>query len=223
MVTKAKTNTKKIQFTNVDDEETFENPFKRREKIIMRKFLSCILLALVPAFICLSNPIVFGKSRITLVTPTLVRIEYAMDGKFIDLPTLFAFDRTALLGEDDFSVTELGENRYLIETDALKIDYWNNGYPFGESNFKVRYIRMGKEKIFTNRGIYNDNLGASIPTLDKLDGPVPLGDGVLARSGWYIIDDEGNDLLENGWIRPRKMENHLQDQSIFLNLEQVDF
>lgn len=174
------------------------------------------MLAFVPVSFCLANPLVFGKSRITLVTPTLVRIEYALDGEFIDLPTMFAYDRTTLLGEDEFSVTNLGEDRYLIETSALKIDFWNNGYPFGESNFKVRYTRQGKERVFTNRGIYNENLGASIPTLDKLDGPVPLGDGVLARSGWYIIDDEGNDVLENGWIRPRDALKHLQDQYCFV-------
>lgn len=174
------------------------------------------MLALASASFCFANPLVFGKSRITLVTPTLVRLEYALDGQFIDSPTLFAYDRASLLGENEFSVTALGEDRYQIETAALKIIFWNNGYPFGECNFKVYYSLRGKEKVFTNRGIYNENLGASIPTLDKLDGPVPVGDGVLARSGWYIVDDEGSDLLENGWLCPREMDKHLQDQYCFV-------
>lgn len=182
----------------------------------MKKSLSCIFLALACGLVCQANPLVFGKSRITLVTPTLVRVEYALDGKFIDAPTMFAYDRTALLGKEEFTVTDLGENRYKIETNALTIDFLNNGYPFGESNFKVHYHSRRKEKVFTNRGIYNENLGASIPTLDKLSGPVPLKDGVLAKSGWYIVDDEGNDLLENGWIRPRNMDRHIQDQYFFI-------
>lgn len=32
------------------------------------------------------NPMVFGKNRLSIITPTLLRLEYAVDGKFIDAP-----------------------------------------------------------------------------------------------------------------------------------------
>ena len=31
------------------------------------------------------NPMVFGKNRLSIITPTLLRLEYAVDGKFIQL------------------------------------------------------------------------------------------------------------------------------------------
>jgi len=43
------------------------------------------------------NPLVFGENRLTLITPTLFRLEFAHDGKFIDDPTYFAYDRGSLL------------------------------------------------------------------------------------------------------------------------------
>lgn len=175
-----------------------------------------LLLALSSAIASAGNPLTFGKTRITLVTPTLVRAEYADDGKFIDAPTMFAYDRSSLLPESGFSVTPLGNDRYEIRTDALRIEFWDNGYPVGESNLIIHYRKGEKERTFTNRGIYNENLGASVPTLDKLSGPVPLNDGLFSRSGWYIVNDEGKDLLVDGWIQPRNAPGHIQDQYYFV-------
>ncbi len=54
------------------------------------------------------NPLVFGENRLTLITPTLFRLEFAHDGKFIDDPTYFAYDRGSLLPASEFRVRELG-------------------------------------------------------------------------------------------------------------------
>ena len=35
------------------------------------------------------NPLVFGENRLTLITPTLFRLEFARDGKIIEDPTIF--------------------------------------------------------------------------------------------------------------------------------------
>ena len=69
------------------------------------------------------NPLVFGENRLTLITPTLFRLEFAHDGKFIDDPTYFAYDRGSLLPASEFRVRELGGNRYEISTSALRIVY----------------------------------------------------------------------------------------------------
>lgn len=81
------------------------------------------------------NPLVFGENRLTLITPTLFRLEFAHDGKFIDDPTYFAYDRGSLLPASEFRVRELGGNRYEISTSALRIVYEHDGFPFGLHNF----------------------------------------------------------------------------------------
>ena len=160
------------------------------------------------------NPLVFGNNRLTLITPTLFRLEYALDGKFMDAPTYFAYDRSHLLR--DFEVTELGGGRYEIRTSRLRIVYENDGFPFGLHNFAAYYKLNGKEKKFTNRCIFRNNLGGAIETLDRVTEAVPLDDGLLSRDGWYLIDDEGSDLLVDGWLARRDTKRHVQDQYCFV-------
>ena len=100
------------------------------------------------------NPLVFGENRLTLITPTLFRLEFAHDGKFIDDPTYFAYDRGSLLPASEFRVRELGGNRYEISTSALRIVYEHDGFPFGLHNLAAYYKLNGKEKKFTNRCIF---------------------------------------------------------------------
>ena len=134
------------------------------------------------------NPLVFGENRLTLITPTLFRLEFAHDGKFIDDPTYFAYDRGSLLPASEFRVRELGGNRYEISTSALRIVYEHDGFPFGLHNFAAYYKLNGKEKKFTNRCIFRNNLGGPVETLDRVTGEIPMQDGLLSRDGWYVID-----------------------------------
>ncbi|MFQ7387310.1 MAG: TIM-barrel domain-containing protein [Alistipes sp.] len=162
------------------------------------------------------NPLVFGENRLTLITPTLFRLEFAHDGKFIDDPTYFAYDRGSLLPASEFRVRELGGNRYEISTSALRIVYEHDGFPFGLHNFAAYYKLNGKEKKFTNRCIFRNNLGGPVETLDRVTGEIPMQDGLLSRDGWYVIDDERSDLLVDGWLRPRDTRSHVQDQYCFV-------
>ena len=158
----------------------------------------------------------FGENRLTLITPTLFRLEFAHDGKFIDDPTYFAYDRGSLLPASEFRVRELGGNRYEISTSALRIVYEHDGFPFGLHNFAAYYKLNGKEKKFTNRCIFRNNLGGPVETLDRVTGEIPMQDGLLSRDGWYVIDDERSDLLVDGWLCPRDTKSHVQDQYCFV-------
>lgn len=186
-----------------------------------------------------SNPLVFGNNRITLITPTLFRLESTTDGKFIDQRTMFAYDRTSLLPDSLYSVElidaqtfnqnqkdikihkewEKGKHPvYRITTPALRIEYVDDGHPFSTSNLTAFYTNHGKEKVFTIRQIARGNLGGPIETLDRVSGEVPLGDGLLSTSGWYVIDDNRADFLDkDGWISPRPyLPNHLHDLYCFI-------
>ena len=184
-----------------------------------RTLLAC--LTLVQAVLCFAqlpkaNPMVFGNNRLTLITPTLLRLEYATDGKFVDAPTMFAANRSSLLPMSELTVKELGNNCYEIRTAALRIWFRNDGYPFSTSNLKVYYTLDGKEKTFTNRFVLGKNLGGPVETLDRVTEAIPMNDGLLTRSGWYMIDDNRGDLLVNGWLEPRDTRTHLQDQYCFI-------
>ena len=51
-----------------------------------------------------ANPLVFGNNRLSIITPTLLRLEFADSAKFIDDPTLFAYDRTSMLSPEEITV-----------------------------------------------------------------------------------------------------------------------
>ncbi len=162
------------------------------------------------------NPFVWGNNRMTIITPTLLRLEYSKNGEFIDAPTLFASERNNSLSTDQIKVKELGDNCYEITTSALRIWYRNDGYPFSTSNLAVFYMRDGKERKFTNRFILKNNLGGPVETLDRVTTEIPMNDGLLSRDGWYIIDDARADLVVNGWLKPRDTSNSIQDQYCFI-------
>ena len=117
------------------------------------------------------NPMVFGNARLSIITPQLLRLEYAKDGKFIDEPTLFAYDRSNMLPFDSIEVKDLGDGRYEIKTSALDISYHDDGFPFSTSNLAVYYTLDGKKKKFTNRFLPKNNLGGTVDTRprDKRD------------------------------------------------------
>ena len=181
----------------------------------MKKFFPTLLLLLSCGLSAVAqpsgNPLVFGENRLTLF-----RLEFARDGKFIDDPTIFAYDRSNLLPADRFEVRALGGDRYEITTEALRIVYEHDGFPFGLHNFAAYYKLNGKEKKFTNRCIFRNNLGGPVETLDRVTGEIPMQDGLLSRDGWYVIDDERSDLLVDGWLRPRDTRSHVQDQYCFV-------
>jgi alpha-glucosidase (family GH31 glycosyl hydrolase) len=178
-------------------------------------FFACLAFSLNDVYAAsnFNNPIVFGNNRITLITPTLFRLEYALDGKFLDSTTMFAYTRDTLLS--DFKVTEWGDNKFLIETKALRMVYENDGFPFGIHNFTVFFKLNGEEKKFTVRNIHKNNLGGAISTLDRVNQKVPVEDGLLSRDGWYIINDTGKEILSDGWIASRD-KSHVQDLYCFV-------
>ena len=163
-----------------------------------------------------ANPLVFGNNRLSVITPTLLRLEYAKDGKFVDDPTMFAYDRTSMLPADSLDIRRADDGWYEITTPALRIRYNADGFPFSTSNLNVFYTLNGKEKKFTNRFITKNNLGGPVETLDRVTKEIPMDEGLLSKDGWYIIDDGRADLLKDGWLHPRDTRTSLQDEYCFI-------
>lgn len=160
------------------------------------------------------NPVIIGNARFTFITPGLVRMEYALDGKFVDEPTLFAIQRDTSF--QDFKVENLGTRRYLLSTSLLKIDFLDNGFPFGQKNLNVTFKNNSKEQ---NWKVYmtteEGNLGGPIETLDDVSGYIDRQEGLLSRNGWYTIFDTNKEILKDGWITSRSPQ-HVQDIYLFV-------
>ncbi len=159
------------------------------------------------------NPVVIGNARFTFITPGLVRMEYALDGKFVNEPTLFAIKRDTSFR--DFRIEKTTANHYTLSTSSMRIDYLDNGFPFGQTNLSVHFRNQDQEKTWK---IYMDteegNLGGAIETLDNVSGPVKLQQGLLSRNGWYAIFDTNKEILKDGWITTRD-PRHIQDIYLF--------
>ncbi len=153
------------------------------------------------------NPIVLGNARFTIITPELVRLEYALDRKFIDAPTLFAVNRNSRC--DEFEVTTNDEGWTHISTSRMRIEYFNDGFPFGQTNFRIFYRQGEKEKRFMiyQKNDREKNLGGTIQTLDGKNGRVEVDNGILSHNGWFILKDDYKPILKNGWIENRPKES----------------
>ncbi len=157
-----------------------------------------------------------GSCRISLITPRLVRFEYAADGRFEDRRTLAVEHRA--LRPVPFSRNREGD-RIRIDTGALRIELLADEQPLSRSNLRCRFELNGRSVTFFPGEADPDNLRGTARTLDGYNGScfawqgatgpeLSLCAGFLSRSGWSCIRDEAGPVLDAGhrrsWIRSRE-------------------
>jgi hypothetical protein len=146
------------------------------------------------------NPIVVHDARFTVITPNCIRIEYDPSGKFVNAPSLFAADRRARYNGAQVTQNAAGT---VIDTGEVRLTYLPDGKPLSPANLHAD-IRRGTQTVIWTPGAANPgNLGGTIRTLDGADGPVDLGQGVLSRDGWFLLDDSKTPLLTPTWVQSR--------------------
>jgi alpha-glucosidase (family GH31 glycosyl hydrolase) len=150
------------------------------------------------------SQVVVGNARFTVITPNLIRLEYAPDAKFTDEPTLFAFDRSQRF---DANVTE-NANSVSIDTSSIHLAYASDGNPFNATNLQISVRKVGETVQWTPGLADPLNLGGTLRTLDQLTGPKDLGKGLISRSGWAVVDDSKSPILTSDWVasRPNQSE-----------------
>ena len=174
-----------------------------------------LLVFLLSGRMLWANPVIIGNSRFTFITNQLVRMEYAQNGHFLDDPTLFAIDRSTEC--KDVKVEEKSKDHYVLSTPVMRIEYYADGFPFGQTNLHV-YFKNGeeaKEKHWYIASRQSKNLLGALTTLDEVDGPVDRQEGLLSRDGWYLINDTGKEVLRDGWVSARD-KDHVQDLYLFV-------
>ncbi len=164
-----------------------------------------LLLALLPSLVlaapAASNPVVVGNARFTVVTPLCLRLEYAPSGTFVNAPSLFAVNRAARYS--GFQLTRRG-GAVTIDTGAIRLTYTPDGKPLSPANLQAD-IRCGARAAahWTPGAPNPGNLGGTIRTLDGAAGPEDLGQGLISRDGWYLLDDSRTPLLTGDWVEAR--------------------
>ncbi len=146
-----------------------------------------------------NNSIYFKHQRITILTKSLVRIEYSPSNKFIDEKTQMVVNRD--FDKVDFSANV--NNGYLkITTDSLFVE--TNGEKL--SSLGLTITLRQSEELYYNTYHYGDeinNLKGTARTLDEADGEIPIEDGLMSRRGFSVIDDSKSMLNVNNFFKPR--------------------
>src|ERR1700752_2742268 len=125
-----------------------------------------------------------GSARFTVLTPQLIRLEWAKDGKFEDHAS-FAFVNRAL-PVPPFSRQIGPGNHVLLKTSALTLVYdpGDTDGKFTPGNLTVSFSLNGKEVVWNPGMEDTGNLLGTARTLDTARGGVQLEPGLLSRDGW---------------------------------------
>lgn len=163
----------------------------------------------------LANPaavLKYGHTRFTILAAGLIRIEWDSTGNFVDQASLVAVNRD--LPVPEFSVRQ-SDRRVWITTSRLEINYKKGRERLTAANLSINLKKPAVPVTWRPGMINTGNLKGTFRTLDQLDGDfnpdkqksIELGDGILSRNGWYLLDDSNNFLFDSSawqWVQPRK-------------------
>jgi alpha-glucosidase len=145
------------------------------------------------------STVLSGNARFTILTPQLIRMEWAANGKFEDHASLVFLNRR--LPVPEFSVRR-GSDGIVIETSKVKLSYHPvvSEEKFSASNLIVEFQLEGKSKKWNPGMPDTGNLLGTARTLDNLNHSsaiVPLDPGLISRSGWVVVDDSIRPLFDS--------------------------
>lgn len=172
------------------------------------KHLMTLLAALVVALACIpaaraadvdpvansSATVIAGNARFTVLTPRLIRMEWAADGQFEDRATLGFVNRR--LPVPAFTKTVSG-NKTIIKTSDVTLTYTGKG-KFSADNLTVSFQMNGRTVTWHPGMEDKGNLLGTFRTLDGVGGPVErekYEPGVISRDGWVVIDESTRQVL----------------------------
>ncbi|MEO6829793.1 MAG: TIM-barrel domain-containing protein [Acidobacteriaceae bacterium] len=162
--------------------------------------------------------VVFGHARFTVLTPQLIRIEWSATNEFEDHASLAFVNRHLLVPKFEHSVMEMnGAQCLTIRTSALDLTYNltpNADKGFTPGNLSIA-LTVENKKVVWHPGLPNpENLLGTTRTLDDALGnkifdpknpavlkPLPIGQGLISRAGWDLVDDSARPLFDSADFR----------------------
>jgi len=144
--------------------------------------------------------VIHGNARFTVLTPQLIRMEWAADGKFEDHASLAFLNRR--LPVPKFTASEAHGN-VTIKTDVLELNYHpapsSNG-KFAPDNLEIKFTLNDKPIVWHPGVPDTGNLMGTTRTLDEALGSKtkePIEPGLVSRDGWTVVDDSTRPLFDS--------------------------
>ena len=133
-----------------------------------------------------ANPdavVVDQNVRFTILTSRIIRLEYSPMAVFNDQPSQVFWYRRQPVPE--FS-TRYSEDGLEIETEHLLLRYRRSEAGFTAEGLTI--MLKGENGRYRYGQPNPTNLHGTARTLDEVDGGIQLEPGLLARSGWAVVD-----------------------------------
>ena len=155
--------------------------------------------------------VVVGHARFTVLTPQLIRMEWSADDKFEDHASFVFINRRLPVPKFKSvgTISGFGNSTLVttgIETDALSLRYT----PAGDGHFASQDLSItlknvdGKQVTWHPGDTDPENLQGTTRTLDGARGSTtqePIGQGLISRSGWALVDDSTRPLFDSADFR----------------------
>ena len=144
--------------------------------------------------------VVVDHARFTVLTPQLIRMEWAADGKFEDHPSFVFLNRR--LPVPKFTVKRDG-SRLTLDTGELQLTYDSAAAGDGKfeaGNLTISFALNGNTQTWHPGMEDTGNLQGTTRTLDGALGnktKEPIGPGLISRDGWAVVDDSTRPLFDS--------------------------
>ncbi len=147
-----------------------------------------------------------GNTRLTVLTPEMIRIEHSDKGQFEDRPTFAIQNRRPQPEVPAYKVTEDDTFLYL-DTDKLHLKYRKGTNPMtspaSADNLSITMTVEGSDTatVWFPGKVDTLNLKGTCRTLDCSNGDnkrAEMEDGVVSRSGWAVINDSWSNRRPDG-------------------------
>ncbi|PYQ35756.1 MAG: alpha-glucosidase [Acidobacteria bacterium] len=157
--------------------------------------------------------VIEGSARFTVLTPRLIRMEWAVDAHFEDHASLVFVNRRLPVP----TYTTAHEEGWLVLRTAQITLRYKPSAEFTNDNLLAQFDLNGQTVTWTPGMDDKGNLQGTIRTLDGVKGSTPLGAGLISRDGWVVVDDSQSPLFDNSnwpWVTERP-KGERQDLYLF--------
>ena len=145
--------------------------------------------------------VIEGNVRFTVLSPSLVRMEYSPTANFIDAPSVSVINR-------DWPKVPFNSEKHdkwlELTTEKMGVRYLPDSGPFNASNLMVSWKDKGGQHIWKPGDVDDGNLLGVPGDMAGLKTP-PTTPGPLSRNGYFLLDDSHSALFnaKTDWVQPR--------------------
>lgn len=148
----------------------------------------------------IENTVQYGQFRFTILTASMIRLEWNPQGIVTDMPSQIVWNRR--LERVPYTYKREGKG-IVLETEKLRLLHSDENQPQG-----LRIQLKSTQGDLCGEWQYGDRISTlkgTARTLDMADGAVRLEEGILSREGYSVLDDSSSYLIKaDGELEARR-------------------